>query len=325
MSSRWLPLVAWNLRDHPLDDESRLLLRNATHGVWANNVRLLAASRPALDALAEHGLEFVLLKGAALQLTAYPSAGIRPLGDVDVLVKPEHISTARALLADHGWRPLRSLDGLPEQVQKGFDLRKAPDGALDVHRYLLPECRRADADDNAWVRTRVVHHDGRQTRVLAPADQLLHVCIHGLRWSPVHAATWLADAAYILRTEAGTFEWDVLVDEACDRRLRWQMRQALEVLARTTSIDIPGVVLRRLASQHVSLLDRAESYTKARLHIGPAAVFHVWCTWRRLRADSPEAIGFAAFLGGVVGAPRRRGLVRWAWNHFRRLLRRPAL
>lgn len=50
-----------------------------------------------------------------------------------------------------------------------------------------------------------------------------------------------------------------------------------------------------------------------------AADDRAWCTWRRLRTDSPEAIGFAAFLGGVVGAPSRRGVVRRAWNHFYRL------
>jgi hypothetical protein len=65
IAQRWLPLIGWNLRQTALDVANRTLFREASRGVWASNVRIMEAARPALDALNAHGVRTLLLKGAA--------------------------------------------------------------------------------------------------------------------------------------------------------------------------------------------------------------------------------------------------------------------
>ncbi len=56
-----------------------------------------------LDDLRGHGVRPVLLKGAALLATVFGDPALRPLGDVDLLVRPEEIETAGAALAARGF------------------------------------------------------------------------------------------------------------------------------------------------------------------------------------------------------------------------------
>ncbi len=43
------------------------------------------------------------------------------------------------------------------------------------------------------------------TSCLCPEDQLLHILVHGVRWTRVPHVRWVADAALILRAAGDTF------------------------------------------------------------------------------------------------------------------------
>jgi len=65
------------------------------------------------------------------------------------------------------------------------------------------------------------------TVVPAAADLLFHICVHGLRWSPVHSGHWVANAVRIIQRGGERLDWDVLIAEAAHRRLGLQMTHAL--------------------------------------------------------------------------------------------------
>ncbi len=83
----------------------------------------------------------MLLKGAALALTVYPSFAARPMGDVDILVHPEEAQRAWQCLVDAGWTA--ELSG-GEKFYEGHHhlvALKDPNGlqlVLEVHRAMLP-------------------------------------------------------------------------------------------------------------------------------------------------------------------------------------------
>src|SRR5207247_3758434 len=56
-----------------------------------------------IDILTQQDIEAVLLKGAGLAYTAYSSFAERPMGDLDVLVRPPHAERAWSLLQTRGW------------------------------------------------------------------------------------------------------------------------------------------------------------------------------------------------------------------------------
>jgi hypothetical protein len=318
IAARWLPLVGCKLESLGGDPASSPLVRRARREAWANNQRLLAAAEPVLAAFEQAGVAAVLLKGAALALTVYPDRGGRPFGDVDVLVQPDSVEVARSILSDLGWRPARRVGGLPQAVRHGFDFRRGDGGAVDLHQYLLPECAWPNADALVWQRIEFAEHDGTTRRVLGSADQLLHVCVHGVRWSPVHAGTWVADAVALLRRVGDRLSWDTLIDEARHRRLAFQMSEALRVVSNVPGSLVPARVLLELRRSRVSWADRLECYAKPRPVLGPAGLWLVWCGWRRARRHRADVGGLLAFVAGYVGLDSRRRLVSRFAHHVRR-------
>src|SRR6202030_1580819 len=61
------------------------------------------ALRRVLDQLGAEGVDALLLKGAGLAYTLYPSPHLRPRADVDVLLPPGALARAARTLAAGGW------------------------------------------------------------------------------------------------------------------------------------------------------------------------------------------------------------------------------
>ena len=148
-----------------VDPAVRALFVEARRDAWASNLGLLDAARPALESLAAAGIRTMLLKGAVLASPPYFEPGLRPIGDVDVLVEPVHARAAMRILEESGWVAWRRHSERDLLLAHGLDLRKPPHGALDVHWYLLAECCWEGADRGLWQRaqpmTSVTFDDGR--------------------------------------------------------------------------------------------------------------------------------------------------------------------
>jgi hypothetical protein len=128
------------------------------------------------------GVEPVLGKGWAVA-RLYPEPGLRPYGDIDLYLPPNHFAAAQAALA----RP------------------EAPACCVDLH------CGCPDLGDRSfdacYGRSRLVPLGGLQVRILGPEDQLRLSCLHLLRhgaWRPL----WLCDCGLLLETRPADFDWD---------------------------------------------------------------------------------------------------------------------
>jgi hypothetical protein len=309
IASRWLPLIARNLEDAPLSDRTRQALREKQREAWAANIRRLTAAFPVLDGFAAEGIPVMLLKGAPLAFCVFETPGLRPLGDIDLLVKPADATAASDILRELGWKPSRPERPHDLMCLHGLDHRNR-DGAIDLHWYLLHECCWPDADLAVWRRARSATMAGHHVLVPSPADQLLHVAVHGLRWSPVHSAHWVADAIQIIRWAGEDLAWDTVVEEAGRRALRYQMHEALAWLRQGWDASIPDHVLHALATPHPGWGERLECRVKSRPRAGFGGLFVIWRNWRRLER-SPDRPPFVRYLATTIGAPCTRALLSW--------------
>src|SRR5205814_5284499 len=120
-----------------------------------------------LAILAEAGIQAMLLKGVPLALLYYPQPGLRPMADVDLLVRAGEARSALTALRDAAWRVQGEL-----VVRRGYELSvAAPEGeaALDVHWRLVPWLiRDGRIEDPALWRDAVTFSVGGQ-KALAPA------------------------------------------------------------------------------------------------------------------------------------------------------------
>ena len=315
---RWLPLIGWNLKDIAHARE-RAAFQDAWRRIWSSNRRVLASAIPVLDALIASGIRVIVLKGAALAWSVYETPALRPIGDVDILVMPDDVPRARAILHDQGWQPLRPVREQDLMTRHAFDYCKPPFGAIDLHWHLHHECCWDDADADVWKRAKPFPAEPHGLLMLDPADQLLQTCIHGLRWSPVHSAHWVADAVHIVNRSGNALDWNIVVDEARRRRMTLQMREALRLLETRAGVTIPEHIARALDAEPVSWRDRAELHVKVRPVQSAGGMFLLWCGWTRLKnASATQAPGFLRFLGAAVGVDSVPKLVPWMARHATR-------
>jgi hypothetical protein len=133
--------------------------------------------------LGGRGFPVVVLKGGAYLLQDFACARGRLFSDVDLLVPRAHLDEVEGLLRDAGWVFAESLDAYDERYYREWSHELPPlehpghPLQLDLHHSILPPVGRVRPDDAALFAASVVV-EGTPFRVLAPADQVLHVCAH---------------------------------------------------------------------------------------------------------------------------------------------------
>jgi hypothetical protein len=254
-SLRLFPLAYSNLRSSGLDELDLAKLKGAYRGAWVRNQLLFKRAAEALRALGDAGVPTLVLKGLALAVAHYRDDGLRPMEDIDVLVPRHDFERAINVLRRAGWTAGRA--DIPPGGLRAVHAEhlQHPEGgqSLDLHRYALAQ---AASDDAFWSAAVEIELLQVPTRVLCPADQLLHVAVHGARWNPVPPVRWLADAVVIERSAGADLDWDRLVREATRRGVTATVAPALECLVRSVAFPLPDGVLERLQAAPKGLLER---------------------------------------------------------------------
>lgn len=169
-----------------------------------------------------NGLAVAPLKGACLAEAVYGDIALRPMADIDLLVRPEDLGRATGILRGIGYEPERDVEAAAQQAmfQDMPPLVKSGAAPIEVHWTLVtPRCGvRIDGRrlDELWVRTVPAMIAGEPARVLSPEDLLLHLCLHVSvhhRFDGVGLRPF-ADIAAVARHHARTLDWDRVVARA---------------------------------------------------------------------------------------------------------------
>ena len=184
----------WAIRDTPLaDTPSGELLHQAFRLLTLQAVIHQTKIEKVFRHLRAARVEPILIKGWSIA-RRYPEPGLRPYGDIDLLVRHEDYSTA-------------------SRVVENADLR---DCRVDLHPGIFELVDRPIGD--IFARSKLVSDSG-QARVLCDEDHLALLAVHFLKhagWRPL----WLCDIALMLESMPDDFDWDVCL--GCDkRRVNW--------------------------------------------------------------------------------------------------------
>lgn len=146
----------------------------------ARSARLVSELAAVLRAARTAGLAVVVLKGAHLAEVVYQDVTLRPMGDVDLLVRRADLPLAERVLLDLGYRPVEARRGGPDYSIHRHLAPFVKPGAvpIEVH-WTLDEsgCFRIE-DEGLWERARGARIAGVETLVLGPEDLLQHLCLH---------------------------------------------------------------------------------------------------------------------------------------------------
>jgi hypothetical protein len=354
------------LAGQPLDVERLLALaaRQRLHAVVARALRdagvaLPAVTREALDEVATgaalHGLRMahalvrvlrlleaagihpVAFKGPAMAAALYGDLGLRPCGDLDLLVRPEEQLPARDVLVAAGFRPDPPMSPAVERAHlaEGFAYSFYDDASgvkVDLHATLVHHTF-GFAPDLDVLRGRAVEVSlaGQRVRTLAPEDLLLFLCIHGAKheWRQL---VWVADVAELIRAHPG-LDWAAIVDAAGEARARRMLALGLFLASGLPRVRLPEAVAPLLVDPALPALAqevvrRMAAPAEARASLLRQIRFHM-CV-REARADQAgqlyekvrDGVRHTVQNARVLVRPsdKDRAFVtlprRWAWVYF---------
>jgi hypothetical protein len=232
-------------------------LRRMYLGNLARNLRVLWELRAALDVLAAAGIDALVLKGAALAQDVYVNEGLRPMGDLDLLVRERDVPAAVAVLETHGYA--RAHDEPTSGSALAFENELAlwpPRGGvapIEVHWSLFDSPHYQATLPMAWFWSAAVTIPVADTTALALAPEalLLHLCGHLVLHHGQGAdlpLLWLHDVAEVIHRHAGALDWDVVLTQARACDLVLCLQHVLPLVADGYGLTLPDGVRERLAA-----------------------------------------------------------------------------
>jgi putative nucleotidyltransferase-like protein len=310
-SQRMLPLLASNLNRLGVRDDLTPALHGHRRHSLAANAHTIAGSRDALRALVDAGIEPLVLKGAALVASGLCELGLRPIGDVDALVRPGERDRAIEALIAAGWKA----HVFPNWYVRRTLAREYPawvwqrgDVQLDLHWGALHLVRDPVAEIPLWERATAADIGGVPVKVPAAEDQALHAWLHASEYNPIPPLRWAADAATAIQARGDDFDWDLVVGTAIAQRVVLQTRAALDYLARELDQPVPDAVLTRLTAERTSRLEVREHAARCRPPESRGRIDRIAVELQDLRRQRLELLARPTLTGALeLRRSRRRG------------------
>ena len=236
VSQRLLPILHHNATRLGIEDPLLRRIGGVRRYRWARNLRLMQLAKTVHIAFATAGIPVMALKGSALVAHRLIDRSIRPMEDLDILVRPDRIADAVDVLERLGMRawPFRR-DSLlrrlaPQAEVPGSAFRTANGEYVDLHWSAMHLDRRSDADVEMWQRSRSTDFEGACIRVPNSIDLVLQICGHGSQDGGAALLRAVVDTAIVVRGTA-QFDWSMLLARAVQHRMSAVVSDALGILA----------------------------------------------------------------------------------------------
>ncbi|UCG15569.1 MAG: nucleotidyltransferase family protein [Phycisphaerales bacterium] len=238
-----------------------LALREQSTVVAGQNAHITRCFKPIARAFDAAGIPLLLLKGAALGLTVYREPRLRPMSDVDCMVRCEHLDQVCALLKRLGCRRGADLvrrDFFPRyfnEVEYFTPDRRSV--RIDLHVRPFRPLRYAQTvpADAFWRGAVPADLGGAVALMPNPSDMVIHLAVH----AAVHGARrplWLYDIYRFAHVHRDTLDWTAVIEQADAWRLVLPLRVALQRVDAMFGPAVPPDVIATLDRRRVGLADR---------------------------------------------------------------------
>ena len=281
-------------------------LQRARRATGLRNLVLQRELARCLSALDGAGLAAIVLKGAALAEAVYGDVSLRPMGDIDLLVRRGDLVAASATLHELGYESVRAEThpGTLAEYENELLFRKRGrvDTDLDVHWSLFdsPYYQSRLAMEWFWETAAPLAAAGPAALMLGPEALLLHLCGHLELHHYGRGLLWTYDIVEVVHRYRDRIDWDTLVTRARMYELARPVGAALRAAAVDWGAPVPSEAVDALAAHRQS---RAEGRAIAAMASGRPPGRRFWGDlagmggWRRrLRFARTHLFPSAAYM-----------------------------
>jgi hypothetical protein len=244
-----------------------------------------------LAAFRAAGIKVILLKGIHLAKFVYRDIGLRPMSDVDILLKKEDIEKAEKIMFDLGYKYSGSggsakdcsdtadeanMAKLPELYYELYKIRHhhfrhftKPAGGirvLEIHWTIMePRLPVIIDTEGIWDRAETVKIDNEEVLVLSPEDLLLYLCLHisCSHHFKIFGLKPFCDIAFTVNHYSDRLDWEELGRRARKWNAERYLYLTLLLLKEILIVSLPESLLQSLNSE--SLNERVILQAKERI------------------------------------------------------------
>ncbi len=221
------------------------------------NIKLYGELGKVLGKMQQENIPVIALKGAHLAEAVYGNIALRPMGDVDLLVRKEDLERAEDIFLGSGYLPSEC----NRQVAMDnchFAYKSTDNGlSVEVHWALLPSIYRFEIDmGGVWDRSEPCILEGVKVSVLCQEDLLLYLCLHtskhlfdGVGLKPIY------DIYIVMRNYGENMDWKQVMFR-CEQ---WGIAKCVYV-ALTLTEDIFGIDVPKDLMKAVQPADMNEGF-----------------------------------------------------------------
>lgn len=297
-SVKLLPLLYTNLKRVGVKDEEIAELQSYCMNTWIKNKSLFTALSEIIESLKTKNCNPLVLKGVPLIQIAYGGdSGLRPMDDADLLVKQSDLFIVEQVLKANGWEDFEGLPTLVQEAKHSTPFINSRGLCIDVHWRLLMEIPlNTINEEKIWSQAQEINLNGLSTLAPSMVNILLHVIVHGVRWSPIPPIRWCADAYLLITNNQDKLNWENFFQMAKANKLTLSVFKALHFLKNDLSCPIPEATLQQFKNHNETLFEKAEYYVKTNKFGG---LFAQWFQYFRLHHTQPwclHPVKFPLFL-----------------------------
>ena len=223
------PLMYWLLsksgRFSAIPELARNILRINYYRSWMHNQNIYKELEVLGQAFQKAEIPLIVLKGACLGLTVYPDIGLRPMGDLDILVPGSKISQAIHIAKSFGY--YEHFTDEPELSYLNHHICLNKSGSLgimvELHEALIATKYYKFAVPMDWFWEQTETMDGptsirrfNDLLMLTPTAQVLYAATHAMlqhggKDAPLR---WFYDLDRLIRSYEKRLDWDLLLSQA---------------------------------------------------------------------------------------------------------------
>lgn len=223
-------------------------LRSYYYESLRRNMLLFDELARVLKAFNEANINIIVLKGASLAQSIYSDIALRPMGDVDLLIRKKDSNKAKKLLFGKGYE-LKSIPRYSKHFIRGYTfqlpgLRQRSLGFyLDLHWDFIVNVSANDIIE-IWKGAMTKKVENITISQMLLEDLLLYICWHSAKHFFARLI-WLCDISQIIRVYRGRINWQSLIEKT----ERWGIKKFTYYSLHTAEELFGGGVPRPILSK----------------------------------------------------------------------------
>jgi len=206
----------------------------------------------------DDNIPIIVLKGADIAVSLYPSIALRPMKDFDLFIKIEDIQKVHDILIQLGWHGKQSLEAVDYILQTEYSLKyEKPKLQIDLH-LKVPELSAL----NLWTNVKSMAMGSTKMLILKPEILLIFLCNHLYEHARDEVAELLKfyDIVLALKKYRESIDWDYLIQSVYTNQSENVVYHILEIINSEFGEDIPLNVFDKLKSTKYTIQIRKSLY-----------------------------------------------------------------